>query len=408
MKKLRLALFTVLASLVAAGASAATPPPYIPVQGMLTDTADVPIEGLVDVSFALYASPSGGAPVWQESYDATTSWQVDAQAGFFSVYLGEVQPIVVDDLASATELWLGITVQTDQEMPRIRLASVPYALFADRCGDAETLGGAAPNSYATAQHGHGWGEISGTPATLGGLSCAASQIALWNGFQWTCAAESDPVAAMGPLAWDNPLNHTRYTDMEAVLAMGNEVWTNPLNHQRYTDGEAMTALSPQINGLTSTTSDHEQRIASLESAIGGGGGTRRWAALGRHAVGRGIYRMLDYAVVMQESTSLAAWRVDLPHGATITRFAVTMAKCNDQTGNTATCRLRRHSASSFGSISTLSEFSAVGALSPCSQTFDDTGVLNPVVSDAYVYAIECYQTAAKQTSIYGVQVEYTP
>src|SRR5690606_37335833 len=51
--------------------------------------------------------------------------------GLFSVYLGEVEALDLADLVDAGELWLGVTIEDDVEMERVRIGSVPYAFWAE-------------------------------------------------------------------------------------------------------------------------------------------------------------------------------------------------------------------------------------------------------------------------------------
>ncbi|HUR36479.1 MAG TPA: hypothetical protein VM009_01595, partial [Terriglobales bacterium] len=93
--------------------------------------------GMVGLTFAIYSTAQGGAPLWQETQDL----QLDEQ-GRYSVLLGRTKteglPMVL--FAAAEARWLGVreTEEGSVEQPRIMLVSVPYALAA---GDAQALGG---------------------------------------------------------------------------------------------------------------------------------------------------------------------------------------------------------------------------------------------------------------------------
>jgi hypothetical protein len=382
-----------LAGLTISTGALAVVPDVIPVQGVLADADEAPVDGLVDMTFTLYTAETLGTALWTDTFT-----DVDVDMGFFTVYLGSGAALDFYTLLANDEIWLGVAIETDAEMDRFRFYSVPFAQESLVCERVGNLTEADINTSFMS---------SSSPAA--GITDA--NITNWN----TAYGWGDHTGLYAPVSHNH--DDMYYTETELGTSGSAAVhWGNltgvPAGFADGVDDDTTYngndfALSGQWCGAGDVVTGIESD-GLLACEPPAGTDTRRWAALGRHAVGRGIYRMLDYAVVMQTATSLAAWRVDIPHGATITRFAVTMAKCNDQTGNTATCRLRRHSASSFGSISTLSTFVAPGVLDPCSQTFEDTGVLNPIVSDSYVYAIECFQTADKSTSIYGVQVEYTP
>jgi len=113
------------------------------------DSAGDAIDGDRTVSFAIYATSTGGSPVYTESQE------IGFTGGNFVAYLGDVvtlDPSLFDD---APPLWLGITIQGDSEMePRIRLGSAPTAAFAHMCGDAATLGGLAASDFAPKVHSH--------------------------------------------------------------------------------------------------------------------------------------------------------------------------------------------------------------------------------------------------------------
>ncbi|MFO8072006.1 MAG: tail fiber domain-containing protein [Polyangia bacterium] len=111
--------------------AAAEVPDLIPVQGVLTDEFGDTIDGWVDIRFAIYDTETGAGPIWSELYSGSN--QVDVLDGFFTVYLGSLNSLLFEDLLPYPELWLGITVGADEEMDRIRLASVPFAEEARFC-----------------------------------------------------------------------------------------------------------------------------------------------------------------------------------------------------------------------------------------------------------------------------------
>ena len=118
----------------------------LPVVGHLTDASDAPITGSHDVVFRVYLLQTGGSAVWAETFDSA---HPDGQVAFtddglFQVYLGgdASNPLDLADFVDNDELWLGIQVGTDNEMNRVRLASVPWAFEAEVCRDIEDLGSA--------------------------------------------------------------------------------------------------------------------------------------------------------------------------------------------------------------------------------------------------------------------------
>jgi hypothetical protein len=101
--------------------ASADAPTAIPYQGRLTDTSGQVVNATLPMTFALYATPTGGPPAWGEAHPAIT-----VTDGLFTAYLGDVVPLssaVLND-----NPYLGLTVASDSEMtPRQRLGSVPYA-----------------------------------------------------------------------------------------------------------------------------------------------------------------------------------------------------------------------------------------------------------------------------------------
>ncbi|MDZ7722856.1 MAG: hypothetical protein U5R06_08610 [candidate division KSB1 bacterium] len=100
-------------------------PPQIHYQGMLHDSAGEPVNDRLSVTFYLYAGVTGGAALWQESYDT-----LQVTNGHFSVLLGAVNPIP-GSIFDGASLYLTLKVAGDQEMqPRQPLVSVGYAFKA--------------------------------------------------------------------------------------------------------------------------------------------------------------------------------------------------------------------------------------------------------------------------------------
>jgi hypothetical protein len=98
--------------------------------------------------FSLYNLPSGGTPLWSETYQNTTA--VPTVDGIFRVALGSQTAFPANFNFNWDGLYLGVTVGTDSEMtPRVQMASVPFAFNAqqvagltvqDDAGNASTSG----------------------------------------------------------------------------------------------------------------------------------------------------------------------------------------------------------------------------------------------------------------------------
>jgi len=116
-------------------------PQTINYQGYLTDSEGHPLDGTVDMVFALYDVDTGGSSLWSE-----TQTGVEVTEGIFSVNLGAVTPIT---LSFDNPYWLGVQVESDAEMtPRQPITSVGYAY---RAGEADAVKTGGVESYMLAE-----------------------------------------------------------------------------------------------------------------------------------------------------------------------------------------------------------------------------------------------------------------
>ena len=101
-------------------------------QGRLIDpaTGNAKPNGTYPMVFRMYNSPVGGTVLWTETKSMTVT------NGFFSVLLGDTAPFNLSQF-NGQSLWLGITVNADPELtPRLQLAAVPYAFYANDAGSS--------------------------------------------------------------------------------------------------------------------------------------------------------------------------------------------------------------------------------------------------------------------------------
>ncbi len=102
-----------------------------------------PVETMI---LSIYGEETGGAPLWQETQTVAVN-----PDGRFTLLMGSTRPdgLPLDLLASGEPRWLAVHVDRpgEGEPPRVRLASVPYAI---RASDAETLGGRPASVYVLA------------------------------------------------------------------------------------------------------------------------------------------------------------------------------------------------------------------------------------------------------------------
>ena len=119
-----LATALMLASLFVAPRPAAAAPAQILVEGVLLSTGGAPAaDGNYAITFSLYASATAKAALWTESLPA-----VAIAGGRFQQALGDKTTLQATALAGAKELWLGVQVGGDPELPRRRVLSTPYAM----------------------------------------------------------------------------------------------------------------------------------------------------------------------------------------------------------------------------------------------------------------------------------------
>ncbi|WP_164021539.1 hypothetical protein [Pyxidicoccus trucidator] len=162
MSALRPALALAVLVLLAAPVSRAADdvPRTLSFQGRLVRADGTPESTPQDLTFSLYATSTGGSPLWQERHPAVT-----VTNGYYAVVLGSALPLRYD-LADGSALYLGVALTGQSELtPRLQMASVPFAL---RAQDSQRLEGRAAATFASATHGH----PTATPSTAGFLSAA--------------------------------------------------------------------------------------------------------------------------------------------------------------------------------------------------------------------------------------------
>ncbi|HMV65691.1 MAG TPA: hypothetical protein PKA64_02480 [Myxococcota bacterium] len=147
-------------ALLALSAPAWARPVVLPIQGQLTDTAGVPIDGTLQVTFRLYPDPSSGVPLHTESVD------VDFLHGAFTVYLGGGLVLDSQLFNLDQEVWLGVQMTGDVEMELIRVGWTPLSAYAAHAGDAETLDGYGSADFLPVGYRPDWTDIRNRPPGL--------------------------------------------------------------------------------------------------------------------------------------------------------------------------------------------------------------------------------------------------
>jgi hypothetical protein len=139
-----LGFWLLVAILLIAGTAQAQIPQKLNYQGRVTHiSAGVPLPGPHTMTFKIYASATGGIPLWSE----TQSVVADVE-GVVSTILGSVNPIAIP---FDGPYWLQVEVDGELLTPRREMVSAAYAL---NSADSEKLGGLEPTDFAAADHRH--------------------------------------------------------------------------------------------------------------------------------------------------------------------------------------------------------------------------------------------------------------
>ena len=138
-----------LSALLIALPASAEPPNILHYQGKLVSVDDnSPVSEEVPMTFRLYSQDDSEEPLWEEEH--TGDHAVTVIVGNFSVELGSIEPIDPDLFASFT-LFLGITIDGEELLPRQPVGGSAYALLASKSLDAERLSGTEVADFVTEQ-----------------------------------------------------------------------------------------------------------------------------------------------------------------------------------------------------------------------------------------------------------------
>jgi hypothetical protein len=139
-----LSLSVFLPAQTGGNSASAIVPPVIQFSNVAMDEAGNPLTGTVAMTFALYNSAQGGQPLWSETQTVALD-----NLGHYSAYLGITKPngVPMSLFTTAQAHWLGVQPQGQPELPRVFLATVPYAM---KAGDAATVGGLPPSAFLLA------------------------------------------------------------------------------------------------------------------------------------------------------------------------------------------------------------------------------------------------------------------
>lgn len=112
--------------------ASASAPAEISFQGFLTDNLGEPVTGTRDLTLSLYDVATGGTPLHTETQS------VMIEDGYFTVYIGEAQPLDLTLFRDNANVYVGVQVDTATELaPRVAMATVPFAAYSVYAGSVE-------------------------------------------------------------------------------------------------------------------------------------------------------------------------------------------------------------------------------------------------------------------------------
>lgn len=176
-----------VAAVIAAGIFCVSPGPVlaewgpgqVALEGELLNLAGDPVEGPVDLKFSIYPGPDAADSVWTEVHIA-----VELNKGGFDVLLGLDDPLDEPALFELyDELWVGVSVDGSEELPRVPLSAVGYSMQAKHAASADDLVCDACVSGAEILDG----DIS--LADFSGMGCETGEILKRIGTKWHCSED---------------------------------------------------------------------------------------------------------------------------------------------------------------------------------------------------------------------------
>ncbi len=118
----KLALLSVIFSLLSISSALAAIPSVINYQGKLTDASDNPLTGSYNFVFKIYDASTGGTALWSETQN-----NIVVTNGIFTTMLGSSTTI---NLAFDNQYWFEVAVNGETLTPRVKMGSIGYAFRA--------------------------------------------------------------------------------------------------------------------------------------------------------------------------------------------------------------------------------------------------------------------------------------
>jgi hypothetical protein len=140
---MRSLLFTCCVAVLLLGDVALAVPLEMPLQGVLRDNAGQPVvEGSYEMTFAIYTDAEAEEALWTEVR------QVTAQGGHFRLNLGVETPLAPSLFLTSSALWIGVSVETDPELPRRPMGTTPFAFQSASAGGLSCSGCVGPEALS--------------------------------------------------------------------------------------------------------------------------------------------------------------------------------------------------------------------------------------------------------------------
>jgi hypothetical protein len=130
-------MISIISVLIIAGSAAAEVPDRLIYSGNLVDNGQ-PYQGAVNLVFGIYDAANAGTLLWSESHE-----DINVSSGKFSVELGLADSLI--DVFDGNKYYLQVSVAGQAMLPRVPVASVPYAFKASKADDSDTVGGLTPD-----------------------------------------------------------------------------------------------------------------------------------------------------------------------------------------------------------------------------------------------------------------------
>lgn len=94
-------------------------------QGVLRNAAGDVVNGVYALTFRLYDAQEAGQMLWSEVHN-----NVPVENGIYTTELGNINPLPNGLFKQNGDVWLGISVEGQQELPRMRVSTVAFAFQA--------------------------------------------------------------------------------------------------------------------------------------------------------------------------------------------------------------------------------------------------------------------------------------